>query len=372
MKNRVLNIYNIPALYRKRIYQLIDEEFNCLFLFGDEQSSVAKFDISILKKAKFIHSSFFKSLKIQFGLFLYAFGSFDSYIMTSETNNVSQWLLLFFLKFFPKKKSYVWTHGLYGYESRKQLIIRKFYYGLSDGVLVYGNRSKQLIIEKGLCSHKKIFVIHNSLDYDTQLSIRSSLSVSSIYKEYFKNERPTIIFIGRLTAVKKLNLLLEAVSLLCSNGYLFNIVFVGDGDERLALEQLVIKLRLNNSVWFYGGCYNEQETASLLFNADLCVSPGNVGLTAIHSMMYGTPVITHGDFKWQMPEYEVIMPGKTGDFFENNNSESLAKVILRWFNDNALNRDIIRRDCCAVIDAEWNPRFQIRVIKTIICQNYCK
>lgn len=80
------------------------------------------------------------------------------------------------------------------------------------------------------------------------------------------------------------------------------------------LQQQVKSYNLANNIWFYGACYDEIKNAALIYNADLCVSPGNVGLTAMHSMVFGTPVITHNDFKWQMPEFEAIEPGKTGDF----------------------------------------------------------
>ena len=55
-------------------------------------------------------------------------------------------------------------------------------------------------------------------------------------------------------------------------------------------------LNLQDQIWFYGACYDESKLGELIFNADLCVSPGNVGLTAVHSMGYGTPVITHNNF----------------------------------------------------------------------------
>ena len=80
---------------------------------------------------------------------------------------------------------------------------------------------------------------------------------------------------------------------------------------------------LNQNVCFFGPCYDEFEIGMLIYNAALCVSPGNVGLTAIHSLSYGTPVISHNDFKHQMPEFEAIVPGETGAFFIANDLNSL-------------------------------------------------
>ena len=87
-----------------------------------------------------------------------------------------------------------------------------------------------------------------------------------------------------------------------------------------------------------------------------------IGLTAMHALMFGCPCATHDDFKNQMPEFEAIVPGKTGAFFERGNAEALADAVESWF---ALSRsrDEIRAACCAEIDASWNPDFQIKVLE---------
>ena len=49
--------------------------------------------------------------------------------------------------------------------------------------------------------------------------------------------------------------------------------------------------------------------------SDLTVSPGNIGLTAIHSLSYGTPVCSHSNFNNQMPESEAIINFEKWFFF---------------------------------------------------------
>ena len=86
------------------------------------------------------------------------------------------------------------------------------------------------------------------------------------------------------------------------------------------------------------GCFDEKINAELIYNADLCVAPGNIGLTAMHVLMFGCPAISHNNFKWQMPEFESIIPGHTGDFFEYDNVEDLARSISQWFTSKRLSR----------------------------------
>ena len=99
------------------------------------------------------------------------------------------------------------------------------------------------------------------------------------------------------------------------------------GETKEDLETLTRNLGLEDSVWFFGPCYDEQELGDMIYNADLCISPGNVGLTAMHTMVFGTPVLTHNDYPHQMPEFEAIQDEKTGTFFKAGDSASLADSI---------------------------------------------
>lgn len=360
---RICNIFNIPSHYRKKIYQMIDREFDCKFVFGDDDLKVKTFDIAGLRNAEIAHVSSIGKLQFQNGILKTVFQDFDAYIIGASTNNVSHWVFLLLLKLFPSKKVYFWTHGLYGNESKKQLLMRKMNYALADGLFVYGDYSIDLIKKKGYKKDNELFLIHNSLDYDMQLELRNNIETTSIYHDHFGNNYSTIIFIGRLTKVKKLDLLVDALALLKERGENYNLVFVGDGVESENLKKKVEGLHLSDNVWFYGACYDEARNSELVYNADLCVAPGNIGLTAMHVLMFGCPAISHSDFKWQMPEFEAIKPGITGDFFEKDNVESLANTISKWFADKCEIREEVRRSCFEEIDTRWTPYYQMEIIK---------
>lgn len=363
---KICNLYNIPSHYRERIYKKMDEEFDCTFVFGDENLKIKKMDLTELKKAKETHVGFIKSAAFQWGIIPFAFKNFDAYILTGSTNNITHWIFLALLKLMPRKKTLIWTHGLYGYESKRQLLVRRLFYSLVDEFLIYGEYARDNMIKAGISSPEKLHVIHNSLNYDEQMEIRKSIVPSTIYKEHFGNDNPTIIFIGRLTTVKKLDMVLDALSILRDKGHSYNMVFVGDGTEKDNLGGKCRSLHLDNQVWFYGSCYDEVENANLIYNADVCVSPGNVGLTALHAMMFGTPIITHNNYPWQMPEFQTIIEGKTGSFFEENNIDSLSETIHRWLDKHTKERDVIRRNCFEVIDIGWNPYYQIELLKRVL------
>ena len=179
----------------------------------------------------------------------------------------------------------------------------------------------------------------------------------------FGNDYPNLVFIGRLTKVKHLDLLLKSLKQLKTEGRQFNLTLIGGGEQQDELRVLVNEFALEESVWFYGPCYDEDKLGNLIYNADLCVSPGNVGLTAMHSMVFGTPVLTHNDFAWQMPEFEAIKEGVTGGFFVRDDMNSLADRIIAWFSVENYDRERIRQNCFMEIDQNWTPQFQIGVLK---------
>lgn len=362
--DKICLIYNYAQHYRTSIFRLIDREYDCSWHFGDSMSDVKKMDYSLLRgDVHESHTYRFGTLSFQKGVIGLLLKDYSRYLILPDTHSVSAWLFLLFSKFYKRKKVYIWTHGWYGKESGIERFLKRIMYKLPNGgIFLYGNYAKKLMIKEGF-DPETLFVIHNSLAYEKQSALRSELAGTDLFKDHFRNENKNLIFIGRLTSVKKLDMILHAVDACNREGCHFNITFIGDGPEKRKLHELALSLNLEKQVWFYGPCYDENTIGELIYNADLCISPGNVGLTAIHAMVFGTPVLTHNDFTHQMPEFEAIKEGVTGDFFDANDVESLADKIIRWFDPKNDRREEVRAACYHEIDTEWTPQFQLNVLK---------
>ncbi|MBD5584092.1 MAG: glycosyltransferase [Clostridia bacterium] len=365
---RICNIFNLAALYRESIYKLIDQEWECDWYIGRNDTDIKGISEDALKSVHWVKN---KRLK---GNWYWQTGvgklirkdEYSTYLMTGEFYCLSTWWILLQHKLlYPHKRVYLWTHGWYGREGSLKKWIKKLFFSMSDKVLTYGDYAREVGIAQGF-NPDKILPIHNSLNHSYQKTLRELLATSDIYINHFKNQNPTLIFIGRLTKVKKLEMLLEAMADLKRKGSDYNLILIGSGEDKDHLEELTHKLGLSHSVWFYGPCYDDHQNAQLIYDADLCVAPGNVGLTAMHSMVFGTPVLTHDDFPWQMPEFEAIVPGKTGCFFKRNSVESLSEEIERWCQKHKEDRDMVRRNCYQEIDTKWTPEYQLNVLKTVI------
>ena len=366
---KIAMVFPFAPSYREPIYQLMDKSFNIDWYFcGNATRNMKIFDYKLLKHCNLSikEKHIIGPITYYSGLRNIDFRQYDVVICSGVIRCLSEsWLLQKVSCHFKGKKLYLWTHGWYGKESKIQSIIKKIFFRKVDGFLLYGDYARGEMLKKGFDANK-LFVIKNSLDYDKQLELRKGMKSSSIYKEHFENDNPNIVFVGRLTAVKKLNQLIDAVSLLQKKGDAINVTFVGDGEMKQALQQLVLDKNLEKFVWFYGASYDETNNAELIYNADLCVAPGNIGLTAMHALMFGCPAISHNDYKWQMPEFEAIKPGVTGDFFERDNVESLANCISNWFKSKENCRENIRQQCYQEIDNCWNPHYQLSVLKSVL------
>ncbi len=360
-------ILNYPPHYREQIYRLMEKELDCDFYFGNiEKGRIRPINYSHFSKP--IKDLTTTRLPFGFnwigGAVSLIFQPYRKFILVGEPYCLSTWLCLISARILGKQ-AYLWTHGWYGGESRIKTLVKKAFYNLSTGLFLYGNYAKKLMLKEGF-KNERMNVVYNSLDYDLQKKIRTDLRYTSIYQNYFGNKDPVLIFTGRLTPVKKLDQLIDAHKVLSSQKIHFNVVILGDGTEEENLQSQSSKAGLSSRYWFYGPCYDEAVIGELYYNAAVCISPGNVGLTAIHSLMYGCPVITHSDFTQQMPEFEAIQMGTTGSFFEYGNVGSLAKAIEVWLNKHYPKDEFLKNDCFKVIDERFNPYYQMKILKQLL------
>ncbi|WP_309396714.1 glycosyltransferase family 4 protein [Cerasicoccus maritimus] len=287
------------------------------------------------------------------------FGDYDVLILQGDAYLLSNWIAQI-IALLRRKRVLLWTHGIYGSESRLKRWVRLVYLRLSSGLLLYGNHAR-LLLEGHWFRSDQLYVVYNSADsvggQDLSIVERERLG-----REIFPQKPDkVVVFIGRLTVVKQLTLLLEATAQLISYGESINVLLVGDGPEKERLENDVRKLGLESNIIFYGACYDAMRVSALMGLADVCVSPGNVGLTAISALEAGTPVITHGNACKQMPEYEAIIPGETGIFFNEGDAVDLARVMSQWFTHKT-DRQAVAQRCKEVVAHYFHEDVQIKVI----------
>lgn len=375
MSKKVAIIYNYIAHYRVPIFNVLSQNEDPYYkIFAGVKTEIpiktANQKLKNLSPKEgglnwgiLANSWFFKYFLWQRGVIRLCYSEeFDSIIFLGNMYYISTWIgaLLARLK---GKKVIFWTHGFIKQEKNIKGFIRSLFYRLAHEILTYGHRAKDILISKGFNTNR-IKVVYNSLDYDNQVKFRGK-NITAKKPLFSQVDKPTFGYIGRLTKQKNLDLLIRVLQRLRENGNQANLLIIGEGEESERLYKMVQTLGLEDCVIFYGACYEEEEICKLMNEINVIVSPGEVGLTAIHAMTYGVPVITHNCFEKQMPEFEVIIEGKTGSFFDYNNPEdSLVDALQLWLFNKS--KKYTEKECFKVIDEYYNPAKQKEIFNSAV------
>ena len=371
-KEKILFITNFFPLYRKSIWKklLNNKKSDVIFYFDPIQNEGIEVEKQFFSESNKLNS--FKEVKN-----FYFFGrviwqsrivreclsaSFNQAIFLGDMNILSTWISLLICKL-RNKKTILWTHGFYGNENYIKRKLRILFYSIGNKYLLYEQRGKKLMIRAGFDA-SKIFVIYNSLDYDLQKEYFENYQKNNTKREltFFKNSKlKTILFLGRLTSVKKIDLLIKSVNKLNSKRVNFNLLIIGEGPQKSSLKKISKEGLEKGWIYFYGKTYKESELSKLIYSSDLMVSPGNTGLNAVNALSYGTPVGTHNNLNKQMPEAAIIENQKTGFFFNENDSDDLSLNIELWFSKFSTN--LTQAERRRIIDEKYNPEYQIKVIQ---------
>ncbi|MGD9731527.1 MAG: glycosyltransferase [Desulfamplus sp.] len=379
---KIAVVSHFLAHYREPIFRLLSQQCapQPVYVFiSDQQSNIASLKTIDIKKAdlppekggirwRFVRNYWIRSLLWQSGMLRLATSKeFDAIIYLGDVHFLSTWISCSIGRLMGKRVL-MWTHGFLSREVGLKRMLRTSFYKLSHGLLLYGNRAARICHEFGF-NKDSLYVVFNSLDYQKQIKLRKHIDtkmISQFRQKTFANSKwPILIATCRLTPKKKLDMLINSVSNLAKKGINVNALIVGDGPDRDYLEQLSTQKNTNDRVLFWGACHSEEQLALFFTMADICVMPGEVGLTCLHSFAYGTPVITHSKADFQGPEFEAILSGKTGDLFKHNDQTDLEEKIVKWLDIDEM-RMKTKAACYEVIEKFYNPEFQCSIINKAV------
>jgi glycosyltransferase involved in cell wall biosynthesis len=226
------------------------------------------------------------------------------------------------------------------------LTLRKRAFTRASAHLNYIDEAREILGSYGVPS-ERIFVTANSPDTDR-------------YKEAEKHiERlppllPAnpyrIIHVGRLVAWKRVDLLIEAVSLLRSQFPDLELVVVGFGPEEVNLKALAEKLGVAQSVRFVGGVYETEMLGRYFAASSIYVLAGMGGLSINDAMFFRMPVVCS---VCDGTERLLVRHGHNGYFFEDGDVRDLAEKIAGILRDAQL-RAAMAQNSRRIIDEEIN------------------
>lgn len=291
---------------------------------------------------------------------------YGTLLLPGEITCLSTWLILFATKF-TGQKTIIWTHGMYGRETRMRQILKKWFYKIPSSLFVYGHHSKKLLKGMGF-SDKDVTIVYNSLDYDSQVKEMNLISQKEMKalqgKLNLSEEKLTVLVIGRLNEGKNLELLIDAAKELAEKNHKFNFLIVGGGEPTYvqSLKDIVKSLQLDEYFFFTGPEYDTKLLSQYILISDFCVIPGAIGLSAIHCLTYGVPVISHNDFRYQGPEVEAILDGVSGYLFERDSLEDLVEKMMNLSVLLKDSKEVMQKNSKEIIEKFYNPHVQEKIM----------
>ena len=375
---RVLIVYHYFAHYRLPLFKELSsiDDVSFLYVGGkecDTRIELIDFDKTNLEFKPVQNYWFFKKKFLyQRGLLKVLFHEeYDTVIFLGSIFHISTWLGVFFSRFIKNKKTIFWMHGTWKRNISLIDVIKIFvFYKLPKHLFLYGHWAEKRLADFGL---KNSTVIYNSLNYAESLGLRSitdKYSQISFRQQNFENTLPTVVFVGRVNYAKRIDLLvkLQIEAYLNPNSQMFNLMIIGAGEELELLKKYVEENGLSKYTKFKGAVYDEEKISMIIKYSDICITPGRMGLTAIHSLSYGTPICTNSNFETQMPEVESLIEGLTGFVFEESNINDLGKKMNNWFKLYPFKTEELQARCFKIIDERFNPKVQAEIIKKTLSE----
>ena len=298
--------------------------------------------------------------------------SCDLIILLGDPHFISNWIILIICKI-KKIPVLNWGIGVMRPENGLKWFIRKTYLKLFDRHLLYGNWAKDYLVTRGF--NKDLFtIVYNSLDYKKMKVVRNSITkdkTQRVKETITKDSNAYLLFhSGRLVKRKKIDFIINAISILKNHMFNVHLLVVGDGPEMSYLQNYCINNKVKERIHFFGSCYDEYTLALLMSACDASVVAGQLGLFAIQSLTFGLPVITHNNKKRiSGPESESIIDKKTGFIYEQDDIGSFVKCLIDFITSN-VDRNYHQNACYSMVEEFYNPQKQAAIINEAVVNTY--
>ncbi len=234
----------------------------------------------------------------------------------------------------------LWGHGYSKREASWRAVPRQGLARLATALMFYNHTAAGAYVEAGW-DPGRIHVALNSLDQSPIQEARSRWLGRSGDLDAFASAEglrpgPVVIFVSRLEIDNRVDWLIEAGARLREAFPALRIVVVGKGPDEGRLGEIVRRLGMQKHVRFTGAIYDEDKLAPWMLSANVFCYPTNIGLSILHGLGYGLPVVTSDRTESQNPEIEALEPGRNGMLYKHADTESLAAVLRQIIEDRAL------------------------------------
>ena len=273
MKKKLVVFHPAIAPYRVDFFNSLNKEFDAIFYFefGDVlEQSFAQDELRgrLEFVPRFLASGLFGIKNLRTQVFSILRKEQPNVVFCSEYNILGLLLLVYKFLFNWKLSIFTICDDSKEIAESASLVKRcmrfiavKFY----SGIILTNDDVLSWYVKRFRVKQKFLFFPIIQKDQDFRLLLENALPVSRMLEDtYHLRGRQVLLFVGRLIDIKNLFFLLDALALVVNRYPKAILLFVGDGDQRVALERHVERNGLADHVIFAGkkqgkdlyACYN--------------------------------------------------------------------------------------------------------------------
>ena len=214
------------------------------------------------------------------------------------------------------------------------------YYKTLDGFLTSSSSNRDYYRALGVPARK---IHHFPLSVDNQ-RFMASAALTDVERRLVREGLglrqgvPTLVTASKLVAQKRVCDLVDAACRLRAEGLDFDLLLIGEGDQRFALERAAAKA--TGAPFIFAGFRNQAEMPALFASSDLFVMPAsreNFGLVVNEAMCAALPVVVSDEVG---AVRDLVRDGVNGLCFPAGDVASLADALRSLIVDPARRRDM--------------------------------
>lgn len=206
--------------------------------------------------------------------------------------------------FFKVKVDFVFFHmgAIYNILAAPFFLVRKlyktsFYWWKTHGTINTLGKIALLFVDRVYTASAKSFHVNTAKKHVVGHAVETATQMPRTKTE---NNTPVVLFVGRVTPVKKIEVLIEAIALFTTKGMHCAVRIVGLTPDALyekKLRDLIATQHLENEITFVGPLkHNELDIE--FKHADIVVNPsetGGIDKVVLEAMSHGVPVVALDD-----------------------------------------------------------------------------
>ena len=211
------------------------------------------------------------------------------------------------------------------------------HYKKADAVIAPNHRSAEVLRSYGYKG--PVTIIENATDMEIPSQEKEeeyrahALSLLGLCAK----TRPVLLFVGQHSDKKNIPLIIESLRILKDKGIDFQMVFVGDGEDRKKYVEMIREYGLQDNVIFYGITRNREDIAAFYSLSDLAVFPSLYDTSSLvkrESAAHATPCLLVESVSSEG------VKDKFNGFIAKPDAASYAEYIEEILSDNSLRRTV--------------------------------